>query len=182
CVGTGAGAVVSSALASGLPPIMLAGLLTGTVPGFSRLSRLQLYRPNVAEVVQRLWGAPQLLRDAASEYWRFRDRVPLSEALYSLAPLLPSGLFTNAGLETYLRETLTLAGLSDDFRDIPKELHIIAADIESDKRADFSRLTTPNVPISRAVAASTCIPLLFRPIEIDGHHYVDGGIKGHAAI
>ena len=181
-VGTSAGAVVSSALASGIPPIMLAGLLTGTVPGFSRLGRLALYRPNVGEVIERLWGAPALLRDAAAEYWKFRDRVPLSEALYSLAPLLPTGIFTNTGLEAYVRETLAMAGLSDDFRDMAKELHIIAADIESNKRADFSRLTTPNVAISKAVAASTCIPIVFRPVEIDGHHYVDGGIKGHAAI
>jgi predicted acylesterase/phospholipase RssA len=181
-VGTSAGAVVSSALASGIPPIMLAGLLTGTVPGFSRLSRLQLYRPNVGELLERLWGAPELLRDAAIEYWKFRDRIPLSEALYSLAPLLPTGLFTNSGLETYIRETFSMAGLSDDFRDVPKELHIIAADIESNKRADFSRVTTPNVPISRAVAASTCIPIIFRPVEIDGRHYIDGGIKSHASI
>ncbi|MEA2645800.1 MAG: hypothetical protein QOE92_883 [Chloroflexota bacterium] len=181
-VGTSAGAVVSAALASGIPPIMLAGLLTGSVPGFSRLGRLQLYRPNVGEIASRLVGAPDLVRRAALEYWRFRDRIPLSEAIYGLAPLLPSGLFTNSGLEQYLRETFAIAGLSDDFRDVKSELHIIAADIESNKRADFSRLTTPNVAISRAVAASTCIPLLFRPVEIEGHHYIDGGIKSHAAI
>ncbi|MFY9616064.1 MAG: patatin-like phospholipase family protein, partial [Candidatus Dormiibacterota bacterium] len=181
-VGTSAGAVVSAALACGIPPIMLAGLLTGTVPGFSRLSPLSLYRPNVGEVVERLWGAPQLLRNAASEYWRFRDRLPLSEVLYALTPLLPTGIFTNGGLERYIGETLAMAGLSDDFRDIRKELHIIAADIESNRRADFSQLTTPNVPVSKAVAASTCIPIVFRPVEIDGHHYVDGGVKGHAAI
>jgi NTE family protein len=181
-VGTSAGAVVASALASGIPPIMLAGLLTGTVPGFRRLSPLQLYRPNIADLAQRLWGAPDLIRRTATEYWKYRDRTPLSEALYSLTPLLPSGIFTNGGLERYIRETLSVAGLADDFRDIPKELHIIAADIESDKRKDFSRATTPNVSISRAVAASTCIPLVFKPVEIEGRHYIDGGIKSHAAI
>ena len=174
--------MVASALASGIPPIMLAGLLTGAVPGFRRLSPLQLYRPNIGDLAQRLWGAPDLVRRAATEYWKYRDRVPLSEALYSLTPLLPSGIFTNGGLEQYIRETLAVAGLADDFRDIPKELHIIAADIESDKRKDFSRSTTPNVSISRAVAASTCIPLVFKPVEIEGRHYIDGGIKSHAAI
>jgi predicted acylesterase/phospholipase RssA len=95
---------------------------------------------------------------------------------------LPSGVFTNGGLVEYVTETFAAAGLSDDFRDVPKELHIVAADIETDKRVDFSVATTPNVPISQAVAASTCIPLLFRPVEIEGRHYVDGGIKGQAAI
>ena len=181
-VGTSAGAVVSAALASGMPPIVLAGLLAGTVPGFTRLSRLQVYRPNVGEAVSRLMQAPRLLRQAATEYWHFRDRLPISEALLNLSPLLPSGIFTNSGVEEYVRETLETAGLSDDFRDIPRELHIVATDIEADRRVTFSKQVSPNVPISRAVAASSCIPILFRPVEIDGHHYVDGGIKGHAAI
>jgi NTE family protein len=181
-VGTSAGAVVSAALASGMPPIVLAGLMAGTVPGFSRLSRLQLYRPNIGEAVSRMTKAPQLLRQAVGEYWQFRDRVPLSEALLNLSPLLPSGIFSNGGVENYIRETFETAGLSNDFRDIPRELHIVATDIESDRRVTFSRQTSPDVPISKAVAASTCIPILFRPVEIDGRHYVDGGIKGHAAI
>jgi predicted acylesterase/phospholipase RssA len=181
-VGTSAGAVVAASLAGGMPPIMLAGLLAGTVPGFQRLNRIALYRLNIGEMAERLAGAPALLRHALSEAWRYRDRVPLAEVLYALTPLLPSGVFTNGGLVEYVTETFAAAGLSDDFRDVPKELHIVAADIETDKRVDFSVATTPNVPISQAVAASTCIPLLFRPVEIEGRHYVDGGIKGQAAI
>ncbi|HXA43057.1 MAG TPA: patatin-like phospholipase family protein [Candidatus Solibacter sp.] len=181
-VGTSAGAVVAASLANGMPPIMLAGLLAGTVPGFRRLSRLALYRLNVGEAVQRMWGAPALVRDALGDFWRFRDRMPFMETLYALAPLLPSGIFSNEGIVDYVVETFATAGLSDDFGDLAKELHIIAADIETDERVDFSMSTTPNVPISRAVAASTSIPLVFRPVEIDGHHYVDGGIKGQAAV
>src|SRR5258708_257993 len=181
-VGTSAGAVVAASLANGMPPIMLAGLLAGTVPGFRRLSRLALYRLNVGEAVERLWGAPTLVRAALGDFWRFRDRMPLMETLYGLAPLLPSGIFSNEGIVDYVVETFATAGLSDDFRDVAKELHIIAADIETDQRVDFSMGTTPNVPISRAVAASTSIPLVFRPVEIDGHHYVDGGIKGQGGV
>ncbi|HEV3232906.1 MAG TPA: patatin-like phospholipase family protein [Candidatus Dormibacteraeota bacterium] len=181
-VGTSAGAVVSACLASGMPPIMLAGLIAGTVPGFQTMGRSQLYRPNLAEAAQRLSQAPRLVRDAALEYWRFRDRVPLSEAIYSLTPLIPSGIFTNDGIEGYLRQTFAKAGLSDDFRDVPKELHVVAADIDNDERVAFSRFSHPEVPISKAVSASTAIPVLFRPVEIGGHFYVDGGIKGQAAV
>jgi predicted acylesterase/phospholipase RssA len=38
------------------------------------------------------------------------------------------------------------------------------------------------VPISSAVAASGAIPVLFKPVRIDGVDYVDGGIKGISAI
>ncbi|MHB8510188.1 MAG: patatin-like phospholipase family protein, partial [Candidatus Dormibacteria bacterium] len=145
-VGTSAGALVSACLASGMPPVMLAGLIAGTVPGFKTMGLRQLYRPNLSEALQRLGGAPTLFRDALSEYWRFRDRIPALEALYSLAPLIPSGLFTNDGVEQYLADTLARAGLSDDFRDVPKELHIIATDIENDSRVAFSRFSHPDVP------------------------------------
>ena len=37
------------------------------------------------------------------------------------------------------------AGLSDDFLDIPKELHLIATDVETLRRVDFSKGTSPNV-------------------------------------
>src|SRR5258708_33635146 len=109
-VGTSAGAVVAASMASGVPPVMLAGLIAGSVPGFSRLGRWQLYRPNLGEVFERLRKAPGLIREAATEYWRFRDRIPVTEGLYSLAPLLPSGIFSNNRLEAYMRETFAVGG------------------------------------------------------------------------
>src|SRR5258708_35249902 len=48
-VGTSAGAVVAASLANGMPPIMLAGVLAGTVPPFPPPSRRELYRTKVAE-------------------------------------------------------------------------------------------------------------------------------------
>ena len=44
-VGTSAGAIVAASVASGMPPIMLAGLMAGTVPGFGRPSRLFALSP-----------------------------------------------------------------------------------------------------------------------------------------
>ena len=40
------------------------------------------------------------------------------------------------------------------------------------------------MPISRAVQASAALPGLFPPVEIDGHHYVDGALKKtlHASV
>src|SRR5258708_23976701 len=90
-VGTSAGAVVAASLANGMPPIMLAGLLAGTVPGFRRLSRLSLYRPNLGEAVERLWGAPTPVREAPTHFWPLPHPMPPIENPSPLAPLPPPG-------------------------------------------------------------------------------------------
>src|SRR5260370_640189 len=81
-----------------------------------------------------------------------------------------------------LHNSFSLPGLSDDFREVDPELHIVACAVDSDERVVFSRFHNAHVPISRAAAASSALPVLFRPIRIDGVDYIDGGIKGNASI
>src|SRR5438552_14952548 len=133
-VGTSAGAVVAASLACGMPPIMLAGLLAGTVPGFRRLNRMALYRLNIGEIGQRLVGAPGLLRGALSEAWRYRDRVPLAETLYALAPLPPAGSFTNGGLTSHLTAPCATAAPTGDYRDVHQLRHTIPAAAQTHRR------------------------------------------------
>jgi predicted acylesterase/phospholipase RssA len=99
-----------------------------------------------------------------------------------LAPLIPSGLFDHSALIRYLHNVLCLPGLTDDFRELSTELFIVACALDSDERVIFSPFRNSHVPISRAAAASCAIPLLFKPVRIDGVDYIDGGIKGNAAI
>ena len=53
---------------------------------------------------------------------------------------------------------------------------IVAYDVAGRRRIPFGTLDAPSVGIAQAVAASTAIPVLFRPWVIDGRHYVDGGV------
>ncbi len=53
---------------------------------------------------------------------------------------------------------------------------ITAYDLESKERVAFGTQDAPDVSIADAVAASSAIPILFRPWQIDGRHYVDGGV------
>lgn len=53
---------------------------------------------------------------------------------------------------------------------------ITAFDIQSRKRVAFGTDSAPDVSMADAVAASSAIPLLFQPWEIDGRLYVDGGV------
>lgn len=53
---------------------------------------------------------------------------------------------------------------------------ITAFDIATRRRVAFGTLEAPNVALADAVAASSAIPVVFQPWEIDGRGYVDGGV------
>ena len=58
-----------------------------------------------------------------------------------------------------------------------KPTAIVAHDIESGKRLAFGTSDAPEVGLSHAVAASSAVPIVFRPYEIDGRIYADGGVS-----
>lgn len=53
---------------------------------------------------------------------------------------------------------------------------IVAHDVMSGRRTAFGTTAAPEVSLRQAVAASSAIPLLFSPYQIDGRAYVDGGV------
>jgi predicted acylesterase/phospholipase RssA len=61
---------------------------------------------------------------------------------------------------------------------------IVAYDLQSGTRAVFGTDHAPEVGIADAVAASSAVPLIFRPYPIGGGLYVDGGVSSgtHADI
>ena len=40
----------------------------------------------------------------------------------------------------------------------------------------FNAVTTPNMAISKGIRISRSIPIIFEPVEYDGHLFVDGGL------
>jgi predicted acylesterase/phospholipase RssA len=181
-VGTSAGSVVGALLANGISPAAMALSLEGTGGELRPPAAGSLYRPNVGELLGRILRLPLLLREIVWEGMRHPGKLRGPELLGMLSPLLPSGMFDHSALVDYLHRVLSLPGLSDDFRELDAELHVVACALDSDERVVFSRFQHAHVPVSRTCAASTAIPLLFKPVRIDGVDYVDGGIKGNAAI
>ncbi len=53
---------------------------------------------------------------------------------------------------------------------------IVAYDIAGGHRVAFGTESAPDVSLKDAVAASSAVPVVFSPYEIDGRHYVDGGV------
>jgi NTE family protein len=83
-----------------------------------------------------------------------------------------SGLFSMHRLERYLATNLPM----NDFRALPNRIFITAVDIDSGQRIVFGPGYEETVPVSQAVAASCCVPGLFRPYRIGGHYYLDGEV------
>src|SRR4029434_8874067 len=54
-------------------------------------------------------------------------------------------------------------------------LWVIACDYATGRRVAFGRKDAPKAELADAVAASCAIPGFYRPVEIGGRRYVDGG-------
>jgi NTE family protein len=81
------------------------------------------------------------------------------------------GLLRAEGIELFLRNSLP----ANYFDAMPKALHVVATDLASSARVVFS--DPSEVLVSRAVAASMCLPVVFRPYHIGGREYYDGSIS-----
>ena len=105
-------------------------------------------------------------------------------ALEKLAPVLPTGVFSNKPVDTQLARLFSVKGRTNDFRQLKTKLTLVATNLDSAEATLFGRPGWDHVPISQAVQASSALPGLFPPVEIDDQYYVDGALKRtmHASV
>jgi NTE family protein len=123
-----------------------------------------------------------VLLDAYRLPWRRRHRGPrlhLNTFLGAPRPgdlfdpgYLLSGLFSLERLERYLAKSLPM----NDFRQLPNKVFVTAVDVDKGQRVVFGPGYEETVPVSQAVAASCCVPGLFRPYRIGGRFFLDGEV------
>jgi NTE family protein len=77
------------------------------------------------------------------------------------------GFFKSEGFQSFLKKHLK----SKTFEDLRIPLYVVATDIEHGESKVFT-----SGPLIPAVIASCSVPIIFRPVEIDKHYYVDGGL------
>lgn len=114
-------------------------------------------------------------------FWLRRGKDPLRGRHFLGAPnaeqwrspgYLTSGLLSIDRFERFLAERLPV----NDFRQLKKKLLVTACDVDGRGRVVFGPGHDEDVPISQAIAASSCSPLLFRPYRIGDRYYVDGEV------
>ena len=177
-VGTSAGAFVAGLAANGVTPEEMMRVANRQVPTSIRDVDLgTLMRPNYLEFGKSVALLPlRTLGLARTLVGQLRE-VSLMDVLIGLAEGLPSGVYDGTGIERYMAEVLADPDRTDDFRMLDNELFVTATDLDTCDRIVFGADASGEVPISKAVAASTALPIVYKPVEIDGRQLVDGGIR-----
>jgi NTE family protein len=176
-VGTSAGALVAAAVANGVTPEeMMQAIVRDGHDQLPDARANALLRPNYREFVTRGIRLPLKVLSLMRMLSRDLGQVSAMDVMLALAEALPTGLYTGGGLERYVRDILSEAGRSDDFRDLDAELYLTGTDLDSCERVAFGAEGLDDVPISKAVAASCAIPMVYKPVKIKDRVYVDGGL------
>jgi len=104
------------------------------------------------------------------------------DLVWSLTESIPSGMYDILALERYLRRVLDELDLCNSFRDLERELYVVATDLDTGDRVVFGRNQLEDVPLSLAAAASSALPLIYEPVRVGDRDCVDGGLRGNASL
>ena len=177
-VGTSAGSFVSSLAANGVTPEEMMRVVNQQVPTpFKDMDGGSLMRPNYFEFARSAALFPLRLGGLARNLVSSMGQLSVIDVATHLAEGLPSGLYDSTAIQDYLESVLSDPDRSDDFRLIEPELYLTATDLDTCERVVLGGDGWDDVPISRAVAASTALPMVYKPIEIKGRQLIDGGIR-----
>jgi NTE family protein len=176
-VGTSAGSFVAAMTANGITPEEMMRVVDQQTPSpFRDVDLNQLLRPNVLEFLTKgallPWRAAGLIRQLAGQI----GGTSAMDVILGLAEGLPSGIYSGAGIEEYVRMVLADPDRTDDFRLLDNELYLAATDLDTCERVVLGGTDWDDIPISTAVRASTALPMVYKPVRIRDREFVDGGI------
>jgi NTE family protein len=172
-VGTSAGSMIGSLLAAGVPPWFMVAHSAGE--SFDGLIDAH-GRP-----------AAEADRSAGATFRLHRGAPPIGPGSWKLivttlsaphrsrpgalvAGWMPCGVISNEPLKDTVRRVV-----SRGWTDRPN-YWVIACDYADGHRVAFGRADAPAADLPDAVAASCAIPGFYRPVDIGGRRYVDGGL------
>ncbi len=181
-VGSSAGALVSSFLSNGVTPEAMLQAIDGSNPDIEPLEPRHLFNLNYRDLTSWVKGVPVRLISVWTKYLLNINQLTIFDLIWLMSDTLPTGMYDGFGLEKYVRQTLRQLGKSNDFNNLDKKLFVVATDLISGERQVFGHGYDDETPVSLAVAASSTLPLLYKPIRIRGRDFVDGGLRGNASV
>lgn len=171
-VGTSAGSVVGSLVASGVPTWFLVhhqrgGETKGMTDRYgepipsARVRDDRLFRWT-REIPRPLLGSPALALRTTLRPWRYPPTAVL-------VGWMPRGVLSTEEAGRIIRSVV-----AEGWSDHPN-LWIVAVDYKTGRRVVFGTSGAPETDLWRAVEASCAIPGFYRPVEIGDREYIDGG-------
>jgi len=172
-VGVSAGAVVASCLANKISTGQLIRTIVRPEPGEHPFEPELFLSPAFREYARACGHIPHFAWQAVKSYFTDPDST-IFKSFTKLSGALPTGLFDNKPIRNFLEKMFSIKGRTNDFRELDQRLYVIAADLDHGTAVRFGAPGQDHVPISLAVQASTAMPGVYPPVEIEGQHYLDG--------
>ena len=189
-VGVSAGGILGAGLANGITPHEMCRIFIDATPD-ARSARdadtfdpSRLMQPAMREYWSRVKQMPPLAMNALWHYLTNPRSQGFFDSFQRLSRALPTGIFSNDGLGEFLAELFSKPGRTNDFRELKAKLFLVATDLDSGAAVEFGAPDYDHVAISTAARATSALPGLFPPVEIDGRYYLDGALKKtlHAGV
>ena len=172
-VGTSAGSLVAWSIAAGVRPARIFRAICDPNDDFLDVQRTDIFK---AQPRQLLGIARDLAKISLTHSLRMvRRNFSFQEYMADLADALPAGIFSLKPYEKYLERLMARHNLARRFDELSRELYIAANDLDSGHRAVFGQGALRDVPIAKAICASSAIPVFFEPMRIGNRDYIDGG-------
>lgn len=183
-IGVNSGAFVAANLANQMTPAQMCRIFVRNEADVHPFHPDVFYRPAYEEYLRSALMIPRLLGSALFNLAKNPNDQSLLESLTVLAKAVPTGIFDNEGFHQYLTKSYSSVGRTNDFRRLKKKLLIVAADLQTGETVHFGDQGHRTIPISKAIQASMASPGIYKPVEVQGRHYVDGTLnKGlHASV
>ena len=176
-VGVSSGSFIVSALANGHTTEDIADIFAFNKTAETPFNPDHFLRPAYKLFLKKAADIPFVAYETLFSWLKNPIHTSVVDMLERLGSLLPNGAFNNSSLEKFIREVLSTKHASNDFRKLKHKLYIVACDINTGKIATFSTDENSDVPISKAVQASSALPGLYAPVNIKGKFYVDGALR-----
>ena len=173
-VGVSAGSFVGAHLVNGVTvEEMLRGLVAES--GSEALFDQSIFFvPAYRELRRRGLQFPAVLGEALMQLAKGPEDPSFIGTLEGLGNALPVCLFSNEAIRDYLRGAFDQPGRSDDFRRLKRKFFVVATDLETGRGVVFGSDSLNHIPISKAVQASTAVPGIYQPVDVEGRVCVDG--------
>jgi len=176
-VGVSSGAFLAAGLANGISLKKMVDIFIFNEHSITPFNPDHFLQPAYRDYIVNLAKSPKLLTKTLLAWARNPMKMGIVDLLENLGTALPTGVFNNKKLEHFLQSILTKHGQSNDFRALDKQLYIVACELNTGKIAGFGLGDHEDVPISKAVQASSALPGLYAPVNINGKYYVDGALR-----